>query len=111
MSRVGGMVPVAQFDVYAQGFIRNLDIPCVIALQSDLLSLLRSVVVAPLKRSNVMPVFSRLTPRLEVNGEQLGLSPMELVHVPVRLLGPPIANLQDDRDRIIAALDVLFTGV
>ena len=102
---------MAQFDVYAQGFTRNPDIPYVIALQSDLLSPLRSVVVAPLKRPNVMPVFSRLTPRLDVNGETLVLSPMELVHVPVRLPGPPIANLHDDRERITAALDVLFTGV
>ncbi len=102
---------MTQFDVFSHGFPRDPGIPYVIVLQSDLLSPLRSAVVAPLRRFGDTPVFDRLTPVLEVNGEKLVLALTEIVHLPVKRLGDPVANLASERDRIIAALDMLFTGI
>ena len=102
---------MAQFDVFSQGFARDHGIPYIIVLQSDLLSPLRSVVVAPLRRIGTTPVFDRLTPVLEVKGEKFVLALTEIVHLPAKLLGAPLASLAGERDRIIAALDMLFTGI
>jgi toxin CcdB len=102
---------MAQFDVFAQPFARNPDIPYVIALQSDLLEQFGSAVVAPLRKFDSAPQFRRLTPLLVVDGKTFLFTPTELVSVPARLLGAPVANLSSERDSIIAALDVLFTGI
>ena len=77
---------MAQFDVFAQGFGRDPAIPYVLGLQSDLLSPLRSIVVAPLRRIGNTPAFDRLTPVFEVLGEKLILCLPEIVHLPVRSL-------------------------
>jgi toxin CcdB len=102
---------MAQFDVFAQRFARTPRTPYVIALQSDLLSQFNTVVVGPLKRIEGTPRIDRLTPILIVKDENLLFVPMELVTVPVRILGAPVANLAGERNKIIAALDMLYTGV
>ncbi|WP_459873603.1 CcdB family protein [Endothiovibrio diazotrophicus] len=54
---------------------------------------------------------SRLTPVLEVEGRLLLLSIPELAGIPNRRLDPPAGSLDGHRDEILAALDLLFTGI
>jgi toxin CcdB len=105
---------MSQFDVYA-----NTDpttktrIPYVVALQSDLLDAIENHVVAPLRvkdDKSIVPVV-RLNPVLLVNGKQYLLRVQDIATVPRRLLKKPVANLSPQRDEILAALDLLFTGL
>ena len=102
---------MAQFDVYRPSFTRDPDIVGIVSLQSDLLRQTKTTVIAPLRRPGSTPLIDRLTPVFELNGERLIFSPAEVASISTRLLGPPVANLASERDRIIAALDVLFTGI
>src|SRR4051812_1749201 len=53
----------------------------------------------------------RLNPSFRILGRMLLLSPTEPAAMPVRRLRDAVANLDADRDRIIAALDMVFTGI
>jgi toxin CcdB len=103
---------INQFDVVANPFSRSRDRqPYLVALQSDLLSQnLDTVVVAPLERAAADNVVDRLNPHLEVEGESLVLVAQELVTVRKAALGQARASVEGERDKIIAALDLLFTG-
>jgi toxin CcdB len=101
-----------QFDVVANPFPRSRERqPFLVALQSDLLvRTLDTVVVAPLERAASGTFADRLNPRIEVEGQPLVLVAQELVTVRKSVLGNPRASIAGDRDAIIAALDLLFTG-
>lgn len=102
---------MAQFDVFRNAGNRRY--PYVLDLQADLLRELATHVVAP------------LTPRGRLTGKPLtGLNPVvtiagaehlvlfqELAAFPAARLGPAVASLRARRDEIIAALDLLFTGI
>lgn len=102
---------MTQFDVFAQGFGKQRAFPYIVALQSDILSPLKTIIVAPLRRFSAMPTVSRLNPVLVVNDEGFMLAVAEMFPAPAHLLGRPVANLASERDRIIAAIDMLFTGI
>jgi toxin CcdB len=101
-----------QFDVVANPFPRSRERqPFLVALQSDLLvRALDTVVVAPLERAASGTFADRLNPRIEVDGQPFVLVAQELVTVRKSVLGNPRASIASDRDAIIAALDLLFTG-
>jgi toxin CcdB len=101
-----------QFDVVANPFPRSRERqPFLVALQSDLLvRTLDTVVVAPLERAASGTFADRLNPRIEVEGQPFVLVAQELVTVRKSVLGNPRASIASDRDAIIAALDLLFTG-
>jgi toxin CcdB len=101
-----------QFDVIANPFpaSRNRQ-PLLVALQSDLLARsLDTVVVAPLERAASGTFADRLNPQVVVDGEPFALVAQEIVTVRKSTLGQPLGSLAADRDKIIAALDLLFTG-
>lgn len=102
---------MAQFDIFANPFPRSRERqPFLISLQSDLLSRnLDTVVVAPLEPASGT-FADRLNPRLEVDGRPFVLIAQELVTVRKSALGQSRGSLAAEHDRIIAALDVLFTG-
>ncbi len=54
---------------------------------------------------------ARLNPRFTIEGKTVYLDPTDLVTLTVARLGECIANLEPQRDRIIAALDLVFTGI
>lgn len=86
--------------------------PYLINLQSDLVSELTSTVVAPLVPRAQMKGAQRLNPIVTVNGGEFWLATHELFAIDRRALNrEPVANLSDDRDAIIAALDIVFTGI
>jgi toxin CcdB len=53
----------------------------------------------------------RLNPVFEVEGRKMILLTPELAGVSRKALGEPIANLAHRRDAIIAALDLVITGI
>ncbi|MBK5951998.1 CcdB family protein [Rhodobium orientis] len=86
-------------------------VPYLVILQSDLLDPLATVVVAPLLAEGAFRPVTKLHPVFEVEGERFILSTGELAGVPRRAVGERISSLAGERDAIIAALDLLFTGI
>lgn len=85
--------------------------PYLINLQSDLVHELTSTVVAPLVRRNDMTGARRLNPIVTVDGHEFWLATHELFAIDRRMLNRgAVTNLETDRDAIIAALDLVFTG-
>lgn len=105
---------MAQFDVFPNPNPASRDrIPYVVVLQSDLLEPFEAVVVAPLRVKNrdvAIPI-RRLNPVISIDGTQHFLRPQEIAAVPIRLLKNRLTNLSAQRTEILAALDLLFTGL
>ena len=101
-----------QFDVLANPFPRSRERqPYLVALQSDLLTRnLDTLVVAPLEPASSSTFADRLNPRVEVEGSAFVLITQEIVTVRKSVLGQPRASIAAERDKIISALDMLFTG-
>src|SRR5262245_33922427 len=101
-----------QFDVLTNPFPRSRERqPFLVALQSDLLvRTLDTVVVAPLEPAASGTFADRLNPRVEVEGQPFVLVTQELVTVRKSVLGNPRGSIANDRDAVIGALDLLFTG-
>jgi toxin CcdB len=101
-----------QFDVVANPFPRSSDRqPLFVALQSDLLArTLDTVVVAPLELATSGKFADLLNPSVSVNGESYAVIAQEIVTVRKSTLGKAVGSVASDGDKIIAALDLLFTG-
>ena len=103
---------IRQFDV-----ITNPDAeeavhwPYLVVLQSDLVSGLRSTIVAPLVAHADFQGASRLNPIVQVEGREFWLATHELFAIDQRILPKKVTSLSDDRYTITAAIDFLFTGV
>jgi len=105
---------MAQFDVFPNPNSQSRDrIPYVVVLQSDLLDTFEAAVVAPLriKHNDLNIPVLRLNPIVNIEGQQHFLRLQEIAAVPTRLLKNPVANLSAQRSEILAALDILFTGL
>ena len=101
-----------QFDVLANPIPRaRRALPFVMILQSDLIETGRDRVVAPLAPSAAMPPLAgRLLPVVTLSETPYALLVPSLTTMPAGDLRQVIANLVNDRDRIMAALDYLFLG-
>lgn len=104
---------MAQFDVYENPNPDTREsIPFLLDLQADLLSSLTTRVVAPLFREEDFgKPAAVLNPRFEIDGRRLLMSTSELAGIPARALGEKVGSLASQRGEIIAALDLLFTGI
>jgi hypothetical protein len=80
-------------------------------VQSKYLDELKTRVAAPLVVGQAFLKLPRTNPIFLLNGQTAFLSPTELATFSLTALGKPIANLESERDRIVAALDLVFTGV
>lgn len=104
---------MAQFDVYANtnpGTCKG--IPYLLDVQDDLLDTLATRVVVPLVLAEEMGLAARhLNPQFKIKGAAVVMSTAELAGVSISLLGDKVASLKNKRDEIIAALDILFTGI
>ncbi len=99
-----------QFDVFAHPDpVVAKAFPFLMVLQSDFVDQTRGVVAAPLVRNP--PDDTRLYPQFTVQGETFALAVSDLASVPRAALRRPVANLERERDRIVAALDILFFGI
>lgn len=100
-----------QFDVHLTPFRRDKEIrPFIVVVQSDRIDN-ASRVCAPLVAARFLVPDGRLNPAFTVNGQKCFLHPAELATFPLRQLRDPVANLEDARERIVAALDLVFTGI
>lgn len=105
---------MAQFDVF-----RNRDpkgrgaYPYLIDLQADLLSELATRVVAPLApaTANKSRLLGALTPVVSVEGKRYAMVTPQLAGIEAKQLGTKVTNLSARRDEIVAALDLLVTGI
>lgn len=100
-----------QFDVCNNPSRNPGPTPYVIILQSDLLDELRTCVVAPLRHVEGSGLReTRFTPFINVQEQAFVLLVADLASIPVRLL-TYVDTAAPEREKIIGALDVLFTGV
>ena len=97
---------MAQFDVFRlrTGLL-------VVDLQTDLIGIEASRIVAPLRAAGRYAAFPGLTPRVEVDGAMWIVRVPELAAVPGSELREPVARLADHRDALKRALDILIDGI
>jgi toxin CcdB len=83
----------------------------VLDLQADLLDSLETRVVAPVMPvSEIGPVFVRLSPRVDIDGQSYLILIPSMASLPKRLLGETVLDLTHRQDEITAATDFLFQG-
>ena len=97
---------MAQFDVYR---LQNGQL--VVDLQTDLIGIEASRVVAPLRESGGYTSFPGLTPDIEFQGRAWIVRTQELAAVAASELGSTVGSLAEHRDALKRALDILIDGV
>ena len=104
---------MAQFDVYLNPNPDTREvIPYLLDVQNDLLDTLATRVVAPLVLAAEMGAAAKqLNPQFKIKGMAVVMSTAELAGIANRSLGDKVTSLENKRDEIIAALDLLFTGI
>lgn len=105
---------MAQFDVFEnRDAASRKRVPYLLDVQSDLLTDLATRVVIPLasQSRDGLARINRLMPVFEIDGAALTLVTPQIVGVPRAILGSRVASLAGRRHDIVAALDVLITGV
>ncbi len=97
---------MAQFDVFRlkSGIL-------VVDLQTDLIGINASRIVAPLRDAGRYVAFPGLTPRVEIEGQAWIVRVQELAAVPGTELREPLTSLAAYRDALKRALDILIDGV
>ena len=102
---------MAQFDIYENPLSREF--PLVLDVQSEVLLRLTTRVVVPMasaKHWAPRPI-TRLNPTTRHDGVDYVLVFQELAAVALTTLGPRVGSLAKRRDDLVAALDLLFTGM
>jgi toxin CcdB len=104
---------VSQFTVYANADAASKkQIPYLLDVQSDLIETANSRVVVPLvDAERAGGVIDRLMPRLLVGGRQVVMDTAQIMGIPVRMLGKPVADLSEERHAIFSAIDMLTHGI
>ncbi|MDX1716355.1 MAG: CcdB family protein, partial [Anderseniella sp.] len=100
--------PMAQFDVYRLKALNGYGVDIQHAHLDQLPSRLMLPLLPPAAFAGGI---NRLNPLVEVNGESFVIKTEFATAIGVRELGKPVANLSDHRDQIIAAMDMLVTGI
>jgi toxin CcdB len=96
---------VAQFDVYRLG-----DGMLVVDLQTDLIGLDATRIVAPLREEGDYARFPGLTPVVEIEGRRWIVRLQELAAVPSAELRVRIGSIAGLRDALKRGLDILIDG-
>ncbi len=105
---------MAQFDVHRNpNPATKAAIPFLLDVQSDLLGPLATRVVVPLYSAAALKgaALKTLMPAFQVGGRAVVMATPELAGVPKRNLGAVVAALAAQRGVILAALDLLITGI
>ncbi len=97
---------MAQFDLFR---LRGGQL--VVDLQTDLIGIAASRIVAPLRDEGRYAAFPGLTPSVVIDGKAWIVRVQELAAVPGAELHTPIGTLADHRDALKRALDILIDGV
>lgn len=102
---------MAQFDVHKNP--RGGAYPLLLDVQADVLARLATRVVVPLmalKRYGSKPI-SRLNPTATIGRVDYVLVFQELAAIPAANLGEHVISLAHRRGELVAALDLVFTGI
>lgn len=105
---------MAQFDLHANPAATSQHrIQFLLEVQSDLLDRLSTTVVVPLYDPGAVnvPPIRHLMPVFEVNGQSVVMVTPELAGVSRKSLPAAIGDLRGRGDAIMAALNMLLTGV
>ena len=97
---------MAQFDLFR---LKNGQL--VVDLQTDLIGIEASRIVAPLREAGRYAAFPGLTPIVDVEGASWIVRVQELAAVPGAELRDKVGSLTDHRDALKRALDILIHGV
>lgn len=97
---------MAQFDVFRLG-----DGQLVVDLQTDLIGIEASRVVAPLREAGRYAAFPWLTPEVAFDGRRWIVRVQELAAVPGTELRDRAGTLAAHRDALKRALDILIDGI
>lgn len=103
-----------RFDVYRNDNVATQKrVPFFVILQSELLSDLLTVVVAPIAKLSVVEgrATAMLMPKVSVEDREYLIYIPELAAVHARSLRKRVASLESERDAITRALDLLFSGI
>ncbi|MEQ1438855.1 CcdB family protein [Fontimonas sp. SYSU GA230001] len=87
--------------------------PLLLDVQSDLVTDLETRVVVPLCLAASMrdKLIRTLMPALEIEGKSYAMLTPQLAGISKKQLGTEVADLGEHRDEILAALDLLITGI
>lgn len=102
---------MAQFDLHKNP--RGGAYPYLLDVQAEMLERLRTRVVVPLmtvKRYGARPI-TRLNPIVKVKGTEHVIVFQEVAAIPTSALGKSVASLAGRRADLVAAIDLLFTGI
>lgn len=86
-------------------------IPFFVVLQSDILSTLVTVIVAPLVPLASNVAIARLNPAIELQGKSYCITMQDLAGIPRKRLGAVVANVTERHTEFVAAVDLIFTGI
>lgn len=96
---------MAQFDVF-----RLEDGALVVDLQTDLIGLEATRIVAPLVQEGRYTAFAGLTPTVTFEGKRWVAWVQQLSAVPGRTLKDRVGSLSEARDALLRAIDILTHG-
>jgi toxin CcdB len=102
---------MAQFDVHRNGGKLSEFIPFIVVIQSAAFDDSQRRVVAPLIHAKAFGKVhnARFNPSFSVAGHKVVLQPLEVVSVPKKSLGDSVVNLKVDGQKIVDALDELYS--
>ena len=101
-----------QFDVFPNPSGRGTEErPYIVVVQSKFLNDIGTRICVPLIAERFLRPVHRLNPPFEILSQKCYFHPTEMMTIPLRLLRKPVTNLENQRDRIIAALDLVFLGI
>lgn len=95
-----------QFDVY-----RLANGALVVDVQSDLIGITASRVVAPLREAGRYAALPGLTPEVAVDGRRWIVRVQEMAAIPGGEMRERVGSLREARDALKRALDILIDGV
>jgi toxin CcdB len=101
-----------QCDVHENADDRSGQIPFLLDIQANLLADLQTRVVVPLIRAGSFGRrATRLHPLFVIDGQDVVMATHLVAAVRRPILGVVVASLQNERDIVLGAIDVLWSGV
>jgi toxin CcdB len=89
------------------------EVPYLLDIQHPLLSHIETRAVIPLYAAGTLKrkELPRLTPNIDVAGKSYLVMTPQLAGIPARFVGTQVANIGERRHEIIAAIDMLVSGI
>ena len=85
--------------------------PFLLDVQNDFLDALKTRLVIPAVKLTVQQPITRLNPLFEWEQAQYLLMVQEMAAIPSSNMGAPVTELAELRSEVLAAIDLLITGI